>query len=590
MRRPALAAHGWSIAAATLVLAVFIATLASMPRHVFWSPDEGGKFYQLASLRAGVAGGREAPYPAAAIDPGRRFYPRGPNPGLPSLPYPSTAPDGGVHFQWPIYFPLAVLPFFSAFGIDGLYVVPLLSGWLIAVLSGVVAHALSRRLAAPAILVVGLATPVWFYSLTFWEHTPAVCLIMLAVAILVRSRAGSWPALPAIIALAGLATLLRIELALLAAALVAAWLGAAWSPATRNRLLSSLRAIGRPPLLVTAAVVALLAILAVAQLPPRHLEQLASLPFRIVRTLGRLEVAPWSLVSVFVETARDESPPFFTHWGWAMLACLSLCSAAPFVRRPLAEAALILPGLIGVLAFSLDRLLLEQPYRALHGLVPVAPFVALWVYAIPLARRRPRLRRLTHAALLYLALAWFYTFVFRTNSYGGVVNGLEWGPRYLLAAYPLLAVLVLAALDRYRRSRRPAWLRAAVAALALLAIVVANQLEVRGITMLRANRTVLAAWSDALQSEGAVVTDIWWLPAAVAPLAVRQPVSFAEAAAFAQFADVAVANGARRVTTATLHPIGDDPFAGRLLAADDGSRVVQRLHLNRFVAPDPDRQ
>jgi hypothetical protein len=58
---------------------------------------------------------------------------------------------------------------------------------LVAVLGGVLAAWFSPRLAPWAVLLVGLATPVWFYSVVFWEHTLASLVALLAVCVLVRA-------------------------------------------------------------------------------------------------------------------------------------------------------------------------------------------------------------------------------------------------------------------------------------------------------------------------------------------------------------------------------------------------------------------
>jgi len=80
-------------------------------------------------------------------------------------------------------------PFFDSFGAAGLYVIPVLSGWLIAVLAGIWAAAHEPRLGAPATLVAGLATPIAFQSVSFSEHTLATLCGAVAVTALVLAPA-----------------------------------------------------------------------------------------------------------------------------------------------------------------------------------------------------------------------------------------------------------------------------------------------------------------------------------------------------------------------------------------------------------------
>ena len=76
---------------------------------------------------------------------------------------------------------LASVPY-RVLGSPGLYALPLLGGlltlpaaWLL--VGMIVPIGRSRRIAQPlAVGIAALGTPMWFYSLTFWEHTPAVCL------------------------------------------------------------------------------------------------------------------------------------------------------------------------------------------------------------------------------------------------------------------------------------------------------------------------------------------------------------------------------------------------------------------------------
>ena len=76
------------------------------------------------------------PFAGQRLMPGNEFLP-----GFDVFPDPITAPDGRLYlgFDNPVVFPLVTAPFFHTFGPVGLYIIPVVSGWLVAVLSGVLA-------------------------------------------------------------------------------------------------------------------------------------------------------------------------------------------------------------------------------------------------------------------------------------------------------------------------------------------------------------------------------------------------------------------------------------------------------------------
>lgn len=593
--------QGWSIAAAAAVLAVLAGSLGAMPRHVFWSPDEGGKFFALSSI--GWNGGITvaAPYLGRGIDPDLRFYPRGRYQPRSAFPYPVTAADSSVRFHWPLWFPLASRPLFAAFGITGIYLLPLLSGWLMAVISGRIAGALAPRLAPATIVIVGWATPVWFYSLTFWEHTLAACAGMLALAVLVSAQAaddavpaspGGWGAPIAIIASLFVAVLLRIEMMAFAAAALVIWAqaaraerGRAAAPGAeaglRRKVDQHRRTVAIAAL--AALVGGLLWLAAVSALAPRQADLITSAPRRIGEGLWNLSALPRSAVSILISSARDEGPMVAPAWLGAAGLAVALCGLAPFLRRAWVEACVVLPALAIMLAFSLRLLTLGQGYRALHGFFPGAPFTIVWLYA--LAGAPPgawRLRTLARFALYYGGIAYAALFVFRGHRAGDIGGGLEWGARYLLALYPVLAVLAVAGMDSYARSNRPAWLRAAVTGLTACLAVAALYSEIRGVGMLRANRELLATWDRALQSERPIVTDVWWLPAALAPQFATKATYFVRGPReLRDWRALAAAHGETGFTLATLRPPSGAAGPG-LCQAAERSRVVAGLHLVRY--------
>ncbi len=600
MTRDLLTRHAWSIAAAVVVLAVLAGSLRAMPRHVFWSPDEGGKFFALSSIEWDGGIIFAVPYVGRGIDPGLRFFPRGQNQPRSAFPYPVTTAEGTVRFHWPLWFPLVSRPLFEAFGITGIYLLPLLSGWLIAVISGRIAYALAPHLAPAAIVIVGLATPVWFYSLTFWEHTLAACAGLLALAVLVAGHSApgvatapvSYGGRRVLFAMLGplfVAVLLRIEMVAFGAAAILTWALAARRAAIAPDMGSAPSGVvHRRRAWVVAALAAALAglvwFVSASILAPRQVDFVASVPRRIAASVHNLSALPRSAVAIFVSTARDEGPVVAPGWVAAATLALVLCCLAPFVGSIWIEACILIPALVVMLAFSGWLLVLGQSYRSLHGLFSVAPFTVFWLYALADARRGEwRLRTLALFALVYLAIAYAMLFVLRVDRGGDVTGGLEWGSRYILALYPVLAVLAVAAVDSYARSSRPAWLRVAVTSVAACMVLVALYLEIRGVTMLRANRKLFATWDRALQSEQPIVTDVWWLPTTLAPLFVTRETYFVRGREeVLAWRALAAARGEKGVTLAAFGRPREDAMGPGLCRVPERSSVVAGLHLVRY--------
>src|SRR5262249_8463367 len=146
--------------------------------------------------------------------PEYRFYPKG-------TIYPTPLSDGTIDFRWPILFPLLTRVVYDRLGLVGIYAVPLASGWLVAMLAGYWTYLFRPRAAPLAILLAGLATPVAFYSVSFFEHTLTTLLLCTGLTILVL-RPGRLSSLLAMAPLAAAAVAMRIETAAFGAALLCA--------------------------------------------------------------------------------------------------------------------------------------------------------------------------------------------------------------------------------------------------------------------------------------------------------------------------------------------------------------------------------
>jgi len=169
--------HKAEIVVVVLALVYGGIVFAVLPGEVFFSGDLGMKYVLAASMaRSDDLWQIAYEYPARDMDPGLRFFP------FVWLRVVDGSPVPGyitIHM-------LSNALLYRLFGGYGLHLVPLLSGLVLAWL----AYRLAAMMAAPqpwvAALLVGLCTPMLFYSLTTWEHAAAVCLATLSLYLMAR--------------------------------------------------------------------------------------------------------------------------------------------------------------------------------------------------------------------------------------------------------------------------------------------------------------------------------------------------------------------------------------------------------------------
>ncbi len=116
---------------------------------------------------------------------------------------------------FPFLFPLVSAPLYELAGFRGLYILPLVSLWLLWLRF----HMHCRRIGlewphgSMALALLILASPLTMYGAIFWEHAPAACLAFFGLDFIAGSRCGSLGRLHPVFygLLAGLAVWLRAE-------------------------------------------------------------------------------------------------------------------------------------------------------------------------------------------------------------------------------------------------------------------------------------------------------------------------------------------------------------------------------------------
>lgn len=494
-RRAELLAVALSVLA---VGAIYVALLAGLPRASLWSGDQGAKLVQLLSLiRARGA-------TLAIADPSLAYAPDG---GFSPLPAMYTVRRGDASygiFSYP--YALATAPFFFVLGYAGLYVVPVLATLGTLAVSAALGARLGLRRPWLAPLALGLATPLGFYALVFWEHalatmlaTAALLCATWAVAAGSEAQRKRWWLLAAGL-LAGLAWWLRAETLWVGPALLAGLAWATWGTSQQAGQLAG-----------GAALAWCAAGLAAGLLPMIVFNLLLygqPLGAQVAVNYGAPGAAA-AFLPARLGIAGDLLVGWSAQWPlWlAAWACALALIAAPERLRPLVLAALA--------ACAAAGLLLTQP-RDLHwtGLANAATLTLIAPLGLRLLRRGPATRLIGGAAGLYVLG------VLLTAPNGG---GAQLGPRYLLPILPAIAVLALMAGQALvaRGAARRALAAGALAVLLATGLLV----QLRGLDLLRRNYELNQRIVQVVNARPAplIVTDSVFGPQLLAPLFFERP-------------------------------------------------------------------
>jgi hypothetical protein len=199
------------IAGAIAVLACLVVIYAT-PRDSYWICDCGNKALLAKRLLETSYTDLNFDYPGASIDPDRIAFP---------IPSGFAVQRGeGFASAFPPAYSAVAAPFLGFLGPPGLRVPAALGVGACALLFALwLSPSVGRWCAGAGALVLALATPLFFYGVTVWEHSITVALCLGAWAVLTRP---SWPRLLCAGFLIGSATWFREELALMGLALACA--------------------------------------------------------------------------------------------------------------------------------------------------------------------------------------------------------------------------------------------------------------------------------------------------------------------------------------------------------------------------------
>jgi len=162
-----------------VALIAYLVVIYATPNDAYWIVDCGAKALLAERFVETRFSALDFDYPAASLDPTGEAFP---------IPPPFAVPhDGGFVSQYPPAYPAVAAPFLALLGPPGLRIPAALGAAACAFLFAFwTAPVFGARWAAAGGLALALATPLFFYGVTVWEHAITVALPLGAVAALSR--------------------------------------------------------------------------------------------------------------------------------------------------------------------------------------------------------------------------------------------------------------------------------------------------------------------------------------------------------------------------------------------------------------------
>ncbi|MDO8532852.1 MAG: hypothetical protein Q7T26_11950 [Dehalococcoidia bacterium] len=485
---------------------LYVAIALLWPSGVFWSPDSNLKYVQMLSLRWDDGLRFDMPYPGRALDPDLQAVPLGPT--------FYEIRQGNIHIVWPLLFAAMSLPFYLLFGHAGLFLLPAASGAGTVYLTGRLTERLRPGAGVWAALVLGLTTPVLFYSVMFWEHTVAVSCATLGAYLLLTARDGSssWRLAFAGAAIAFAAGGLRAEMYVFAAGFFLAVLLFYQGRARWATLLP----------LAAGAVVTSLPLWTL-----NYITNGSPLPLNAAKNFSTITLDYLSQNGMYaiVHLLVGDGAPLEVAFLFCMAAAVAI-AVFQWTRGPgrgsLLNLSLIVLSAAAWVIFAVSLPPFNYPTQKVfnfHGFLAISPFLVFGmltrVRALDDAADRTR-RMLALATFLYAVL--YLVSISLVSAIGPNGGALEWGPRFFLGIYPLLTVLAVTSVAYLLRMPEMAAARRGLLTLAVVLALAGTAFQTVGLLGVARDVALnrdLIAHVRALPPEEPIVTDSWWMPVTV---------------------------------------------------------------------------
>jgi hypothetical protein len=413
-----------------------------LPQESFFTPDSGVKFIQLKEMLKQKTTNPELPYMGGRLDPDLTYQPF-------SWLVKTEGDKIYSHFS-PLY-PWLSSFFYQKLGSLGLYVVSALAGFLsLIVMSQIARRFFSDGVALVSSIHLGLATPILFYSLAYWEHALAFFLSIVILLLSLKVIEGSMKLLIALPPLIIICIWARSETVVFIFGLIVAGAILIWNELRQHRqvLVRASAALG----ILTAGFISFNLVtsrtvwgvhISEHLFTPRAFSSFFDFRLRlkiITTMIGKSGIYMASDFEIFSTLLCMIT---FVVFLSAVIWARSYKAGVPYTKA--LQVTLVL-SISAMIALSLVNIL--RPGLS-TGLLQVTPFALFSFLHFSQRGCHLRIKFIQATALFYLLGTLFMP----------TPGGMQWGPRYILYSYPLLIILFWDARsvieDHFSKSLRP---------------------------------------------------------------------------------------------------------------------------------------
>lgn len=461
------------------------------PTGIFWSLDEGGKFIYLESVIQEKNPKTSLIYPGHILDPNHDNI---------ALFFYSKIGDK-IFSWWQVGFPLLSLPFYKLFGFGGLYFLPALAGALIVYISGKITKYLSDgsdHLESITAVIIAFCSPVFFYSVTFWEHSISVALLMLTIYFLLISKGKSRNLFFYLAGISGsLSIFFRTE-----AILIIAGFSLVLLLLNRKRFIPFSIGLG-----ITTLSWAGLNYWLMGFFISPNVQAVQSLPNLNGLIKTGFKYIPYTLFNAPMVSAFDLGRElliigtilFIFVFGFSIIPKLKFFAILIFV---------------GLSTISFYVLLQPGLYRSVHGFLLICPIISLAFIVF-----RSKIWNEKRDYFLYMSggvSIFFIGFFMRAWLAAG---GLQWGPRYMLGLYPLLIISSMVGVSElFKKSNKLK--QNLIGFSILLSLTIGFGFQIRGYYTMVQTMKLYEQSANVLRElkDEIIITDCTWMPMVIPDL------------------------------------------------------------------------